>query len=251
MGYYLFEAIGFRSTRMTESPLKNILLMYRSLLTGLAFFLPEMITYMINKSTNEELQLYRQKLVIYAQRWLKIEETTYPFPFWEARSTFLWRFQEPCCNVCRKLWLGPKAFCYFCSWWELGCCFWRIEWELTEVRCWILPLLAFRVPRESFLTLVCSLEPTPWLKSYQISNVFQIFRIRPFLELRLVFQVSMMDRAMTKLVQNNWRFWFQLRLIIETFEHYHLKRSSENWNDDNDGKVWMPFDCIYSNSSGN
>ena len=51
MGYYLFEAIGFRSTRMTESPLKNILLMYRSLLTGLAFFLPEMITYMINKST--------------------------------------------------------------------------------------------------------------------------------------------------------------------------------------------------------
>jgi hypothetical protein len=32
--------IGLRSTRMTESPRKNILLMKRSLFTGLAFFLP-------------------------------------------------------------------------------------------------------------------------------------------------------------------------------------------------------------------
>ena len=37
---YLFDAIGFLKTRMTESPRKNILLMYLSLLTGLAFFLP-------------------------------------------------------------------------------------------------------------------------------------------------------------------------------------------------------------------
>ncbi len=32
--------IGLRSTRMTESPRRNILLMNRSLFTGLAFFLP-------------------------------------------------------------------------------------------------------------------------------------------------------------------------------------------------------------------
>merc|ERR1711865_1277280 len=32
--------MGLRSTRMTESPRRNILLMYRSLLTGLAFFAP-------------------------------------------------------------------------------------------------------------------------------------------------------------------------------------------------------------------
>ena len=41
LGFYLFDAIGFLKTRMTESPRKNILLMYLSLLTGLAFFLPE------------------------------------------------------------------------------------------------------------------------------------------------------------------------------------------------------------------
>ena len=39
--FYLFDAIGFLKTRITESPRKNILLMYLSLLTGLAFFLPE------------------------------------------------------------------------------------------------------------------------------------------------------------------------------------------------------------------
>merc|ERR1719222_505480 len=33
-------ARGFLSTRMTESPLRNILLMNRSLLTGFAFFFP-------------------------------------------------------------------------------------------------------------------------------------------------------------------------------------------------------------------
>merc|ERR1719351_416218 len=37
---YLFAAIGFLRTRMTESPRKNILLINLSLLTGLAFFLP-------------------------------------------------------------------------------------------------------------------------------------------------------------------------------------------------------------------
>ena len=34
-------ARGFLRTRMTESPRRNILLMKRSLFTGLAFFLPE------------------------------------------------------------------------------------------------------------------------------------------------------------------------------------------------------------------
>ena len=37
---HLALASGLRSTRMTESPRKNILEMYRSLLTGLDFFLP-------------------------------------------------------------------------------------------------------------------------------------------------------------------------------------------------------------------
>merc|ERR1712166_628467 len=32
--------LGFLSTRITESPLKNILLMYLSLFTGLVFFFP-------------------------------------------------------------------------------------------------------------------------------------------------------------------------------------------------------------------
>ena len=35
------EARGFLRTRMTESPLRNILGMYRSLFTGFDFFLPE------------------------------------------------------------------------------------------------------------------------------------------------------------------------------------------------------------------
>ena len=34
------EARGFLRTRMTESPLRNILGMYRSLFTGFDFFLP-------------------------------------------------------------------------------------------------------------------------------------------------------------------------------------------------------------------
>ena len=37
---YLLPPWGFLRTRMTESPRKNILLMYLSLLTGLAFFFP-------------------------------------------------------------------------------------------------------------------------------------------------------------------------------------------------------------------
>ena len=37
---YFVDASGFFNTRMTESPLKNILEMKRSLLTGLDFFLP-------------------------------------------------------------------------------------------------------------------------------------------------------------------------------------------------------------------
>ena len=35
------EASGFLRTRMTESPLRNIFGMYRSLFTGFDFFLPE------------------------------------------------------------------------------------------------------------------------------------------------------------------------------------------------------------------
>ena len=39
-GVYLAAASGFLSTRITESPLRNILLIYLSLLTGLDFFFP-------------------------------------------------------------------------------------------------------------------------------------------------------------------------------------------------------------------
>ena len=42
---HLLAAIGFLRTRMTESPRKNILLINLSLLTGLAFFLPEKIKF--------------------------------------------------------------------------------------------------------------------------------------------------------------------------------------------------------------
>lgn len=38
--YLLMVASGFRKTRITESPLKNILEMKRSLFTGFTFFLP-------------------------------------------------------------------------------------------------------------------------------------------------------------------------------------------------------------------
>merc|ERR1711915_603597 len=37
---YLALASGFRRTKMTESPRRNILEMYRSLFTGLDFFFP-------------------------------------------------------------------------------------------------------------------------------------------------------------------------------------------------------------------
>ena len=112
MGYYLFEAIGFRSTRMTESPLKNILLMYRSLLTGLAFFLPEMITYMINKSTNEELQWYRQKLVICA-KMIKNWGNNLPFPVLGSSVHISLTFSRTMLQCLSKALTRPKSFLLF------------------------------------------------------------------------------------------------------------------------------------------
>lgn len=47
---YLDAGFGFLKTRMTESPRKNILLMYLSLLTGLAFFLPEIIQKLMSEN---------------------------------------------------------------------------------------------------------------------------------------------------------------------------------------------------------
>ena len=112
MGYYLFEAIGFRSTRMTESPLKNILLMYRSLLTGLAFFLPEMITYMINKSTNEELQWFRQKLVICA-KMIKNWGKNLPFPVLGSSVHISLTFSRTMLQCLSKALTRPKSFLLF------------------------------------------------------------------------------------------------------------------------------------------
>ena len=112
MGYYLFEAIGFRSTRMTESPLKNILLMYRSLLTGLAFFLPEMITYMINKSTIEELQWYRQKLVICA-KIIKNWGNNLPFPVLGSSVHISLTFSRTMLQCLSKALTRPKSFLLF------------------------------------------------------------------------------------------------------------------------------------------
>ncbi len=138
-------ASGFLSTRMTESPRRNILDMKRSLLTGLLWDCKRiMLKWRILQSK------FNIKLRIVPSSCLSLIEG--------FQSTFLWHFPRPYYSDGRKLWHVQGASCYYGSWSEPECCSSLTALTLKVVPCWTPLLPVWPTPLVSFLTLVCLLQ---------------------------------------------------------------------------------------------
>lgn len=135
-------AKGFLRTRMTESPLRNILEMKRSLLTGL-----------LCKNNGRFSQLVVKK----------VTELMLPSSclcqIWASLSTSLWHSPGPCCSACQRPWHVRGASCCSGSWWGPECCSWLIVWGRRAGQCWTPLLHVWPAPPGSFPTWVCSLQP--------------------------------------------------------------------------------------------
>lgn len=144
-------ANGFRRTKMTESPRKNIFEMNRSLFTGFTFFLPFPVR---GTSVHISLTLKKQMKLVWISPTLK-----------KYRFKTLFTFPRPCCSVDRMLLPDPTVF-YCCgSWSAPECYFSLIVLILIVDQCWILPLLGAPILRGSIRILVLS---KPW-KAHRIS----------------------------------------------------------------------------------
>lgn len=146
-------ASGFRRTKITESPRKNIFEMNRSLFTGLTFFFPLPVRG-ISVHISLTLRVNWTEICDKCKHWFAAMRISNNKK--KQRMAIQFTFLKPCCNDDRMLLHGPTAS-YCCgNWLILVYCFLPIVLVRRVVQCWTLPLLGAPTLRELIPILVCS-----------------------------------------------------------------------------------------------